>query len=214
MYKKTVIRALLILLTLGVFYFYREDIRQLNIPEIVRGVETAYLAALFVLGFFILKSILFFIPLFIICFSAGMVLPIQIALPLCYAGFLIEISLTYVFGYFLGNDLVEKLVARFRKFEYIMSRKDKTEVKVTFFSRLSPLAVEPVSLLLGAGNAHFGGYIVASLLGMTPRILVYTIIGNTVVEPINNFTIFVIVFILVVWGILLFNLRKRDFSDL
>lgn len=209
MYKKTILRVLLVVLVLFTAFIFREELQQLDIQQIIQETETGYWAAVFVVGFFLLKSVLFFIPLFILCFSAGMVLPVHFAIPLCILGFTAEIALTYLYGFLLGNDFVDKLVSRYDKLEEIVENSDDEEIKAAFFARLSPLAIEPVSLLMGAGGFKFSHYIPASLLGMTPRIFIYTIIGSAVVQAVSQLAIILAAILLVIWLVTILYLKNN-----
>jgi len=209
MYKKIIIRVVFILLILIIIFNFRTEIQQLDIPGYIDSIETGYWTVLIILGFFVLKSVFFFIPVFIICFSAGMVLPLYWAVPLGYIGYALEISLGYVYGYFLGNNAVNRLTNRYPRLQEIVEKKYKNELRVTFFSRLTPLAIEPVSLLMGAGGGSYKNYIGASLLGMAPRILIYTLIGSTVVNPFTTNLMVAVILLLLVWVVAVYCLNKK-----
>ncbi len=211
MFKKTGFKILVASLMFIALYFFWDDIQALQIQEIVDDVENIMLASLIILGTFTLKSLFFFLPLFLIFISSGMILPIIPAAVLSTAGVAIEFSLTYLYGYFLGTELVESIVSKYPKFDEILSYRSSNNIKVAFFLRLAPVMPEPVSLVLGATGNNYIEYILASVMGVMPKLLIFTLIGNAVVNPISPMDIAVFVIAILIWlaALKLFQLNGK-----
>lgn len=199
MFKKTGFKILIASLMFIALYIFWEDIQALQIQRIVNDVDNTLVASLIILGTFSLKSLFFFLPLFLIFISSGMILPIIPAVILSILGVTIEFSLTYLYGYFLGTDFVEKIATKYPKFEEILSYRSSNSVKVAFFFRLVPVMPEAVSLVLGATGNNYLEYILASVMGMIPKLLIFTSIGNAIVNPISQIDIAVFIGAILIW---------------
>ena len=199
MLKKTGFKILIASLMFIALYLFWDDIQALQIQELVNNVENIFFASLILLGTFTLKSLFFFLPLFLIFISSGMILPIIPAAILSIVGVTIEFSLTYLYGYFLGTDLVEKIVSKYPKFDEIVSYRSSNNIKVAFFLRLAPVMPEPVSLVLGATGNNYIEYILASVMGVMPKLLIFTLIGNAIINPITSIDVAVFVGAILIW---------------
>ncbi len=199
MLKKTGFKILIASLMFIALYLFWDDIQALQIQELVNNVENIFVASLILLGTFTLKSLFFFLPLFLIFISSGMILPIIPAAILSIVGVTIEFSLTYLYGYFLGTDLVEKIVSKYPKFDEIVSYRSSNNIKVAFFLRLAPVMPEPVSLVLGATGNNYIEYILASVMGVMPKLLIFTLIGNAIINPITSIDVAVFVGAILIW---------------
>lgn len=164
--------------------------------------------ALILLGLFMSKSVLFFLPAKVLYIFSGMALPLYIAVFLNALGIFLEISLTYFYGYMLGNTYVERLMSRYAKFKKLLEYNMEQDLKVTFLLRLAPVAIEPVSLMMGASGNHYWRYVLASLMGIAPKLLFFTMVGNALIYPVNVYTILGFVSIILLWGLLLWLLKR------
>lgn len=210
MFKKTGFKILIASLMFIALYLFWDDIQALQIQEMVNDVENIMVASLIILGTFTLKSLFFFLPLFLIFISSGMILPIIPAALLSILGVTIEFSLTYLYGYFLGTDLVESIVSKYPKFDEILSYRSSNNIKVAFFLRLAPMMPEPVSLVLGATGNNYIEYILASIMGVMPKLLIFTLIGNAVINPISPIDVAVFVGAILIWLAALKSFQIHD----
>ncbi|MGM0414434.1 MAG: TVP38/TMEM64 family protein [Bacillota bacterium] len=199
MFKKTGFKILIASIMFLLLYLFWEDIQALQIQKIVNDIDNTMIASLIILGAFSIKSLFFFLPLFLIFISAGMILPVIPAALLSILGITIEFSLTYLYGYFLGTDLVENIVSRSSKFEEILKYRSSNNIKVAFFFRLVPVMPEAVSLVLGATGNNYIEYILASVMGIIPKLLIFVSIGNAIVNPISQMDIIVFIGSILIW---------------
>lgn len=199
MFKKTGFKILIASIMFLLLYLFWEDIQALQIQKIVNDIDNTMIASLIILGAFSIKSLFFFLPLFLIFISAGMILPVIPAALLSILGITIEFSLTYLYGYFLGTDLVENIVSRSSKFEEILKYRSSNNIKVAFFFRLVPVMPEAVSLVLGATGNNYIEYILASVMGVIPKLLIFVSIGNAIVNPISQMDIIVFIGSILIW---------------
>lgn len=151
-----------------------------------------------ILGLSMIKSVLFFLPIQLIYITSGIMFPMKVAILLCLAGLLIEISLTYYIGKWAGKNTVDGLVAKNEKLRIWLEAYKTNEFSGIFWARLAPFSVEAVSLILGSANAKYERYILASLLGSFPKVVLFILVGTLVSHP--QFGINVLVFLLSVCG--------------
>ncbi|MGM0420290.1 MAG: VTT domain-containing protein [Bacillota bacterium] len=184
--NKTALKIIFATSLFILLYYFWEDIQALQINKIVNDVDNRLNAIIIILSFFALKSLFFFIPLFLIFISSGMVMPIIPAAFVSILGVGIEFSLTYIYGYFLGAEYVERLISKNKKFKEVLNYRLDNNIRVAFFFRLTPVMPEAVSLVLGATGSNYLEYILASIMGIIPKLLIFTLIGNAVINPITS----------------------------
>ena len=199
MLKKHKFKLFLFVIIIATLFYFRSHLQKLNIKEIISSMEHSQYLPLVILGLFLLKGLVFFLPVKIIYISAGMFLPIQIAIFINLAGIILEISLTYLLGYLLGNDLVMKLIKKSKRFSQVLSYKAENEFDLTFALRLAPIAIEPVSLFMGASANNYLNYVKASLIGIFPKLLFFTLIGHVILHELNSFSILLNLILFLSW---------------
>ena len=129
-----------------------------------------------------------------------------------------EINLTYFLGYILGKDIVNSFIHRYQKFKQIQKYEAENDFDLTFILRLAPVAIEPVSLYLGASNNNYQNYIFASLIGIFPKLLFFTFIGEVFMNSFISFNIILGVILFLGWFLLIIRFRllavlKRLFKN-
>jgi len=218
MLKKHRIKIIIIIVILGILFYYRGDIRQLEIRKFVSNIDNPYYIPIAVMGLFLLKSIVFFLPLKVIFISTGMFLPLYIAIIINFLGFILEISSTYIIGFIIGREFVERLIQKSKRFKKILDYKANNEFDLIFALRLIPVGVEPVSLFMGASKNDFFTYISASLLGMLPKLLLFTLIGDLILSDINLLKILINIILIISWLLMvkyynLYNVFRRLYNN-
>ncbi len=199
MFKRHKFKFIFIIIILCFLFYFRGDIRNLEIKEFISAVDNPYYIPVAVIGLFLLKSVVFFLPLKLIYISSGMFLPLYVAIIVNILGFVLEISSTYLIGFITGREFVERLIDRSKKFKKILDYKANNEFDLIFALRFVPIAVEPVSLFMGASKNDFFTFISASLLGNLPKLLVFTLIGDLILSDINGLKIMVNLSLIITW---------------
>ncbi len=208
MYKKTVLKIFLTLILFFLIYSYWENIQALDVQEFIAGLDNIFYAVFILLGFYTAKSIFFIIPLLALHIASGMVFPLYLAIPLSSLGFVLEISLTYFYGYFLGNDFVENILSRHAKFRQLLDYNMDNDLYIPFLLRITPVAIEPVSLILGASGNFYWHFILGSLMGALPKIVLFTMIGDAIVNPVTRGSLATFVIVGLLWLLAAYKLRK------
>ncbi|MFW6269119.1 MAG: TVP38/TMEM64 family protein [Bacillota bacterium] len=209
--KKTILRIIFICIVFIIINLFYKNIRAMDVKEFIQN-ERQHISFFLVLLLFLAKSIFFFIPSYLLFFVAGMIFNIFVAVFLCVMGIFIEISAGYFYGYFLGNEYVQKLINKYDKFKKLMNFDISNYFRAIIFLRIIPVGIEPVSLLMGGSGYNFWLFIFASFIGILPKIIIFASIGNSFLYPMSPQVIAMFVFALVFW-ITSFIVLKKVVAD-
>lgn len=209
MNKKLCLQIISFLILIALVIFFWPLLQELPIRELVEQEENQLIVVLIVITLFVSKSILFFLPVKLIYISAGVALPLGFALIVNLVGVFLEISLTYFYGRFLGQDIVQKIINRYPQISEKLKKGAAKDIYLIFFLRLAPVAIEPVSLFMGSTNFNYFRYSLASILGFAPKLLLFTVIGDTFVNPITFWRIFFVLFLIICWLLTILIIRQK-----
>lgn len=85
-----------------------DKLTKIDMRALVAGAGSTAAAVAVIIGVFAVKSVLFIIPASMIYISVGMAFPTASAIAINLAGIALEITVTYLLGWFLGGEYVEK----------------------------------------------------------------------------------------------------------
>lgn len=135
---------------------------------------------------FAFKAFIPIYPISLVCAAAGMVFPFYIAIPVNIIGMSLHYTMKYIWGKRIGPGGATLILNRNETIRVLM-RKDGTGnpwLLVVF--RLIPfLPINPVSQLYGSMGFKYWKFVLLSLLGYTPYMLSYTIIGRNLYNPLS-----------------------------
>lgn len=209
------IAVAVILFTVAVSNYNK--LTHLDVRGVVAAASGLGVAVSAVLGIYLLKSVLFVVPASIIYIYTGMAFDMPIALAVNLAGIAIEVTVTFWLGRFLGSGYVEKKIRGKKWGEKLMNTQQKNKLSFLFGVRVLPaFPIDFVSLFLGASGTGFLPYFFVSVLGIMPRVILFTILGDGLYDyiPMELLVIIAISSIpvaLVVW-LVLYSRRKRKES--
>lgn len=161
-----------------------ETLTNLDVRAIVENASSVYAAIGIILGIFFAKSLLFVIPASLIYLSVGMAFSPVTAILVSFAGISIEVMATYLLGLFLGGDTVNKLLSKSKNGQKLLKMDITNKFSVLFVARFTGLPIDFTSLFLGASRCNILKYYLASVLGIMPRVIVFTLLGDTIYEII------------------------------
>ncbi|SHJ87451.1 Uncharacterized membrane protein YdjX, TVP38/TMEM64 family, SNARE-associated domain [Anaerobranca californiensis DSM 14826] len=211
MKKYNLLRLIILVLGLLIIFFTWRDLGEINVKDIISGSENVYKRIVIALSLYAIKSVLFFIPIPVLYISVGMFFPLYIAIIVNLLGVTLEITLTFFYGRFLGKDFVEKVTDKSAKLRKGIELNQQNDFIITFFLRMIPFGIELVSLVLGASGNYYHRYIIASLMGITPKLIVFSVIGNAITNSLNIGSILLFTIAILIWGIFVHELKKRDY---
>ncbi len=179
--KDKLINVFKILLAAGLFIVIilnYNELSNLDIRQLISGAESVGIAAAIVLGVYFVKSLVFVVPASLIYISVGMAFETKQALLINAAGIMIEITVTYFLGKFLGKDAVEKKLRGNKAGDKLLNMKSKSKSLMIFIIRFTGIPIDFSSLFMGAFDFKFLPYFFLSLLGLLPRVFLLTVIGD------------------------------------
>ncbi len=185
--KKTlslVAKILVAAVILTVVILNYDKLKNLDVRAIVENAPSIYAAVGVVIAIFFAKSLLFVIPASLIYLSVGMAFtPIQ-AILISFVGISIEVMTTYVLGRFLGGDAVSKLLSKSKSGQKLLEKNVQDKFGVLFLMRFTGLPIDFTSLFLGASKCNILRYYIASMAGIMPRVIVFTVLGDGIYDII------------------------------
>ncbi len=141
-------------------------------------------AAIFVgIAIFFLKGLTFVIPAMLIYVSVGMAFDLGTALFISLCGIAVEVAVTYWLGRMLGGEYVNRLLKKAKGGEKLLNMQDKSKFSSLFVIRLLPVfPIDFASLFLGSIKLPFIKYMLVSVLGIAPRVIAFTLVGDRIYE--------------------------------
>jgi uncharacterized membrane protein YdjX (TVP38/TMEM64 family) len=191
----------------------------LDVRSIVSAASSIAVAVAAVLGIYPIKSVLFVIPASIIYIYTGMAFDTPVALAINLAGIIIEVTATFWLGRFLGGEYVEKKIRGKKWAEKLMHVKQKNKLSFLFAVRALPaFPIDFVSLFLGASGIGFLPYFLTSVVGIMPRVILFTVLGDGIydyipMELLVAIAVSSIPAALFVWLFLYIRKKKKAASD-
>ncbi len=163
-----------------------DTLAHLDIRALAESAPSPIAATLSVLGVYVLKGLVFVIPASLFYISVGMAFPPFTAVVLNLAGILLEVIVSYLFGLFLGGEYIQKYLSGKKGGEKILEmQKKRSGAASVFVMRLLPVfPIDFVSLFLGGSKYPFGRYLLLSVLGVAPRVILFTLLGDTIYDYI------------------------------
>ena len=123
-------------------------------------------------------------------------------------GIILEVTVTYFLGLFLGGDYVNKLLAKSKGGQKILDMKFNDNFPAFLGIRALPVfPIDFVSLFWGASKAKFPRYFIASVVGIMPRVVLFTILGDGIYDYIPIHLIIKIVIFAIPVGVVIYLIR-------
>lgn len=187
--KKELIKLISkIAVALAVFVFVLINYKKLvniDVREIVSAAPSLLPAVLSVLAVYFVKGLVLVIPASLVYISVGMAFSPMTAVLVNIAGILVEFTASYLFGLFLGGDYINKMMQKQKYGKKILEmQENKKDASVFLMRFITVFPLDFVSLFLGSSKYNFGKYILFSFLGLAPRVILFTILGDKIYDYI------------------------------
>ncbi|KAJ53445.1 putative membrane protein YdjX (TVP38/TMEM64 family) [Clostridium tetanomorphum] len=187
MNKKSIFKLftviLLAFLVIGILMKFNINIRKLNINTLVHYIRNygkfAGISFLIICG---LKPIMLFMPAAMFSIVGGILFGPFKGFTLNMIGFFLSGTLAFYLSRFLGKSAIDKILkGRALK---LNSNLEKNGFKILFLLRLPPvLPYDPLSYTCGLTKMTYRDFILASLLGVIPETLCYSVMGQNILNP-------------------------------
>lgn len=163
-----------------------DTLTHLDMRTLAAAAPSLLAAVLTVLGVYVLKGLVFVIPASLFYISVGMAFEPLTAVAVNLAGILLEVTVSYVFGRFLGGAYITKLLQSKKGGQRILEMQNKRSGAASVFvMRLLPVfPIDFVSLFLGGSKYPFVKYLLLSVAGIAPRVALFTLLGDTIYDYI------------------------------
>ena len=192
----------------------------LDIRTLIAGASSIFIAELIILGVYAVKAVMMVVPASLIYISVGMAFDPKRAVIVNLLGIALEVTVTYFLGKFLGKDAVEKKIRNTKAGDKFFTMLDKNRNAAIFLMRFIPaFPIDFSSLFMGAFDFKFFPYLIFSVLGIAPRVIAFTVIGEGIYEliPMKYIVLTVICAIPVVTAVLLikkFVVKKKKSEEI
>lgn len=162
-----------------------DRLKNIDVRAIVENSSSLAAAVTAILCIYLIKSVLFVIPASLIYIAVGMAFSPWQAILINFAGIVLEVIVTYLLGLFLGGDYVNKLLSKNKGGRKILELEFNNRFLVLLGIRFLPVfPIDFVSLFWGASRCNFFKYFFASVLGIMPRVILFTVLGDGIYDYI------------------------------
>ena len=187
--KKEIIKLLLklsvIIAIMILAIVYYDELTHIDVRQLVASSSSEITAGLSVVGVYALKGIVFVIPASLIYISVGMAFSPLTAVIVNIAGITVEVIVSYLFGLMLGGEYVENLLKKNKGGRKLLELKAQNRQSSIFIIRLLPVfPIDFASLFFGSVKFSFPKYLILSVLGIAPRVILFTLLGDKVYDLI------------------------------
>ena len=183
---------------------YDEVLERLaEFEEAVASIPSKWLVILVIFLIYIGK-VLIPLPITAVCVIAGMVFPTPIAVAVNFAGMTLLMTIKFYWGKHLGGGTIHKILTRYDN----VRRKRSTDWILVLFRLVPYFPINSISQLYGALEYDYWKFILLSLLGFTPKIISYSMIGRHVYNPFSLAFMLPIVIIFTISGVSILAVNK------
>ena len=140
--------------------------------------ENKWLAALAALAAYALKSQTVVVPYALIATAVGLIFDLPAALAVNTLGSVVCISLPYLTGRGSDGVLVDALLARQPRMTAFYEANRRHLFLVSLVLRVANLSNDILGLVFGSLKMKYWEYLLSSLVGILPAMVLYTVLGN------------------------------------
>lgn len=205
---KVLLRVAVAMVIFVVAVINYEKLKNIDIRQIVDASSNMIIAIGTIWGVYLVKSVLFILPASLIYISIGMAFDTPVACLISLVGIILEVTVTYYLGLFLGGDYVNKLLSKTKPGKKILDMKLNENFPTLLGIRALPVfPIDFVSLFWGASKCRFPRYFIASVVGIMPRVVLFTILGDGIYDYIPIHLIIKIIIFAIPVGAIIYLIR-------
>lgn len=185
-----------------------DKLKNIDIRQIVDASSNMIIAIGTIWGVYLVKSVLFILPASLIYISIGMAFNTGTACLISLVGIILEVTVTYYLGLFLGGDYVNNLLKKSKPGKKILDMKLNENFPTLLGIRALPVfPIDFVSLFWGASKCRFPRYFIASVVGIMPRVVLFTILGDGIYDYIPIHLIIKLIIIAIPIGAIIYLVK-------
>ena len=159
---------------------------------------------LILLGNYVLKAVIPWLPITVMMFATGMIFDWYLAIPINLIGVTILFTIKFYWGRKWGGGNAEKILLRYDKAHFFVDQGKVGSKMVLFVARMTPLIpINSVSQLYGTTTLPYWQYILISNLGFSYKLFSYTMIGRNIFNPLSYSFFAPVITLLIISGLVL-----------
>lgn len=204
-----ILRCVLALSLFAVAIIYYDELSTIDVRAIADVTDKLVIMIALILGIYFVKALVFVVPASLVYVAVGAIMTPFVAVIVNLLGILIEVSVTYWLGRFLGKDVVHKLLSKKETGRKLLEKNIGSKASVLVSIRAIPaFPIDFVSLFYGVSGCSFLKYALLSVAGISWRVILFTILGDALFEwiPLDKIIFIVICFIPV--GVIYYLIKK------
>jgi uncharacterized membrane protein YdjX (TVP38/TMEM64 family) len=162
----------------------REWINLASLVTFARNLETLPFTAIAVIGSYVIAGLLM-VPVTLLIAVTGIVFGPALGALYAVTGALLSAAVSYGLGRWLGRETVRRLLgARINRLSQRIAKRGIVAMLVIRLLPIAPYTV--VNVVAGASHIRFRDYLIGTLLGMTPGIVVTVTFVHHLAEAVRN----------------------------
>lgn len=186
-----------------------DKLSNLNVEQILSGLDDVGIIIGVVLAMYFVKGLVFVLPASVIYVAVGVILDTWLAVAVNIIGIIIEVTVTYFLGRFLGGDYVRKFLSSKKAGQKILATNFQDKKWLIFVTRLLPVfPIDFLSLFFGASKSGFFTYFLLSVAGIAPRVILFTVIGDNLFKWIPLDKLIFIIICCIPIGVIIYLIKK------
>ena len=204
-----ILRCVIALTLFAVAIIYYEELSTIDVKAIAGLTDKLSLMIMLVIGIYVVKALVFVVPASLVYVAVGAIMEPWIAVAVNLFGIFIEVSVTYFLGRFIGKDAVYKLLSKKETGKKLLAKDIQSKAAILVSIRAIPaFPIDFVSLLYGASGCSYLKYALLSVVGISWRVVLFTILGDAIFSWIPMDKIILIVICLIPVGVIYYLIKK------
>ena len=197
----------LVLFTVAIVYY--DELSTLDITQISQITDKLSLTIIIILAVYVIKALVFVVPASIVYVAVGAMMHPVLAVAVNLFGIFIEVSVTYLLGRFLGKDAVYRLLSKKETGKKILEKNIQGKASVLLSIRAIPaFPIDFISLFYGASGCAYMKYALLSVLGISWRVVLFTVLGSAIFDWIPLDKIILIAICCIPIGVIYYLIKK------
>lgn len=145
------------------------------------------LAAVGILALYAVKSLSVVFPLSVLYIACALWFGRWGGLMMCYLGLTVSCTLPYLIGRRFGAGVVEHLIRKYPRLDKLYQAGSSNQVMLSYLLRIvTVLPGDFCSLFLGACSVSYPRYLLGSMLGLSPLMIVHVLLAYMVAQSLTG----------------------------
>ena len=150
-------------------------------------VVSVLLAAAGILALYAVKSLSVVFPLSVLYIACALWFGRWGGLMMCYLGLTVSCTLPYLIGRRFGAGVVEHLIRKYPRLDKLYQAGSSNQVMLSYLLRIvTVLPGDFCSLFLGACSVSYPRYLLGSMLGLSPLMIVHVLLADMVAQSLTG----------------------------